>query len=73
MTQRDTLLNYIKKLRSKITTEKEALVYNVSHGKIDVETQPFEYWIGQVLAYEASLNMIDEALREMYKEINDDE
>ena len=73
MAQEDSLLRFIKKLRKAITEERDALAYNIAHMKIDLEEYPVEYWCGQVLAYEVSLDFIDSTIRQFAQEIKDDD
>ncbi len=63
MQTEDVLLKFVKKLRKDITEERDALIYNISHMKVDLDEFPLEYWCGQVLAYEASLDFIDTNIR----------
>ena len=67
-----SVYTFVKALRGAILEEKAALERNITHLNVGKE-QPHEYWCGMVLAYEYSLNTIDEILHKQRKGDEDDD
>ncbi len=61
----EKLLDFIDALKADLQEEQRNLVELIAFGEIPLHERPYEFFVGQVKAYQSALNMIQSHVRRM--------
>lgn len=61
----EKLLEFIDALKDDLKKEQANLIELIAFGEIPLHERPYEYFVGQVKAYQTALNMVQSHVRRM--------